>query len=137
MTNISNAQLLASIQTLQTEINQRFTGLSAESSQFRIQLTALAQTVDQLAALSQESHRTLRGSNGNPGLVAGIHEMKNQITDLENHIKSCSIHSVTAALHGSDKDPGLLERLRRLEDLDRSLRKWIYLARGSRLLLYL
>ena len=134
MTSISNAQLLESIQSLHRELDDRFTLLTAETNQLRTQLTILTKTVDHLSTLSQESHRTLRGSNGNPGIVANLVETRNQITDLENHIKNCSIHSVTATLHGSDKDPGLIERLRRLEDLDRSLRKWIYLALSSLLL---
>jgi hypothetical protein len=41
------------------------------------------------------------------------------------------VSEIARSLHGSERDPGLIERLRKLEELDRSIHKWVYLALSS------
>lgn len=138
MPRVSNTQLLETIHSLQGELDEKFTSLdekftrlAEETQRLHTQLVMLQQTVESLSALSQEAQRTLRGVNGDAGLVAGVQGLRNQVQRLEQGQAASGVDGITRALHGTDKDPGLIERLRRLEELDRSIHKWVYLALSS------
>ena len=131
MPRVSNTQLLETIHSLQDELDEKFTRLAEETRQLHTQLAMLQQTVESLSALSQEAQRTLRGSNGEAGLVAGVQSLRVQVQRLEQVQASGELNEIDRALHGTEKDPGLIERLRKLEELDRSIHKWVYLALSS------
>ena len=131
MPRVSNTQLLETIHSLQTELDEKFTRLAEETNRLHTQLAMLQQTVENLSALSQEAQRTLRGVNGDAGLVAGVQALRNQVQRLEQGQAASGVDEIAHVLHGSEKDPGLIERLRRLEELDRSIHKWVYLALSS------
>lgn len=131
MPRVSNTQLLETITSLQAELDDKFTRLAEETRRLHTQLAVLQQTVESLSVLSQEAQRTLRGVNGDAGLVAGVQALRNQVQRLEQGQASGGVDEIARALHGTDKDPGLIERLRRLEELDRSIHKWVYLALSS------
>ncbi len=138
MPRVSNTQLLETIHSLQSEmddkftsLDEKFTRLAEETHRLHTQLAMLQGTVESLSALSQEAQRTLRGSNGEAGLVAGVQSLRVQVQRLEQGQAASGVDEIARALHGTDKDPGLVERLRRLEELDRSIHKWVYLALSS------
>ena len=112
-------------------LDEKFTRLADEARQLQTQLAMLQQTVESLSALSQEAQRTLRGVNGETGLVAGVQALNAQVQRLEQVQASGELNEIDRTLHGTQKDPGLIERLRRLEELDRSIHKWVYLALSS------
>lgn len=138
MPRVSNTQLLATLTSLQdeldekfTSLDEKFTGLAEETRRLYTQLSMLQQTVESLSALSQEAQRTLRGVNGDAGLVAGVQSLRVQLKRLEQVQASGELNEIDRVLHGTEKDPGLIERLRKLEELDRSIHKWVYLALSS------
>ncbi len=131
MPRVSNTQLLEILYSLQAELDEKFSHLAEVTHQLHTQLTVLQQSVETLSAFSQEVQRTLRGVNGEAGLVAGVQELRAQMHSLEQGQSTKSINEIASALHGNDKDPGLIERLRKLEELDRAIRKWVYLALSS------
>lgn len=131
MARITNIQLLETIHSLQAELDEKFQRQAEEARRLHTQLAVLQQSVEALAALSQEAQRTLRGANGETGLVTAVQEVRLQVGRLERSQSANGVDEIARALHGSEKDPGLIERLRRLEALERSIHKWVYLALSS------
>ena len=145
MPRITNIQLLESLHSLQSELDEKFirlaeqntrlaeqnTRLAEQTHQLHTQLSILQRTVESLSSLSQEAQRTLRGTNGEAGLVAGVQALRTQMQHLEQAQASSGVNEIARSLHGSERDPGLIERLRKLEELDRSIHKWVYLALSS------
>ncbi len=131
MPRITNIQLLESLHSLQSELDEKFIRLAEQTHQLHTQLSILQRTVESLSSLSQEAQRTLRGTNGEAGLVAGVQALRTQMQHLEQAQASSGVNEIARSLHGSERDPGLIERLRKLEELDRSIHKWVYLALSS------
>ena len=114
---VTNSELLEHILATRKELGTVVT-----------QLTVMAEEVKRHAVLGEENRRALRGSNGDqPGLIAKVNAMKDRLDQTETHRTTCGIDTVIKVLNGNDKDPGLIERMRRLEDLDRSIKKWTWL----------
>ena len=90
-------------------------------------LEVMAEEVKRHAVLGEENRRALRGSNGDQGVVAKLDALQRRLDQTETHRNSCGIDTVIKVLNGNEKDPGLIERMRRLEDLDRSIKKWTWL----------
>ena len=108
MPRVSNTQLLETIHSLQgeldekfTRLNEKFTHLAEETRQLHTQLAMLQQTVESLSALSQEAQRTLRGVNGETGLVAGVQALNAQVQRLEQVQASGELSEIDRALHGT------------------------------------
>lgn len=136
MTNatVSNAKLLETIQGLQKDIGVKIDNLTAKTNDLHTQFSVMSATVERVSEISEMSRRTLRGSNGDQGLVASVQEVKRRIDGIEGKERVCGIDDVKRVLNGNDKDPGLIERVRDLEELGTTIRKWTYLA-GSAVLL--
>jgi len=77
--------------------------------------------------LGEENRRAIRGSNGDQGLIAKLDAVARRVDQTETHRMSCGIDTVIKVLQGNDKDPGIIEKVRRLEDLDKSVKKWTWL----------
>lgn len=91
------------------------------------QVSIMAEAVNRQALLGEENRRTLRGSNGDQGLIARVEAVQKRIEQVENHRALCGIDAVIKTLNGNEKDPGLLERVRKLEELDAAIKRWTWL----------
>ena len=132
--SVSNAKILETIQQMQRDIFVKMDGLTDKTSELHTQLQVVCNNVRQISEITEMSRRTLRGSNGDPGLVASVQEVRHKVEKIENVEKNCGLADVKSMIYGSDKFPGLIERVRDLEELGATLRKWTYLA-GSAVLL--
>ena len=118
---VTNSELLKHILATREELGAVVT-----------QLTVMAEEVKRHAILGEENRRALRGSNGDQaGLIAKVNAMKDRLDQTETHRNSCGIDTVIKVLNGNDKDPGLIERVRKLEELDASIKKWTWLLSSA------
>ena len=113
---VTNNELMKIILEMRQDIGNMVTTVSV-----------MAEEVKRHAVLGEENRRALRGSNGDQGLIAKLDAMQRRLDQTETHRASCGIDTVIKVLNGNEKDPGLIERMRNLEDLDRSIKKWTWL----------
>lgn len=77
-----------------------------------------SQQFDQLSEKIEEVLRTLRGTNGTPGLVERVHIVET---------RQCNIDDLVEVIRGDVRTPGLLERIRSFERSFAEFQKWSYL----------
>ena len=103
------------------------TGKSTTSQQIiealtenKVQLAEMARSMKTLGDGLSEIQRTLRGSEGSSGLVG-------RLETLERSEKDCIVNSLEKIITGDGKDPGLVDRTRKIEEFQTSLKRWFYL----------
>jgi hypothetical protein len=86
-------------------------------------VTTIQTELRHVAEVAEETRRTLRGSNGDVGLVA-------RVNAIEQADVAGKIAEIRTVLDGNCDAPGLLERVRILEALARNIRSAAYLVGG-------
>ena len=121
----------------------------------------MCKDLNRMTATLDELQRTIRGSNGTPGIVTQLGELTMKVNRLECNdtidqldqairgtndapgiaaqmsklaAKVDKIDVLERVLDGDEKNSGLIERVRKLEDIQKELRYWFYLASGAVLL---
>ena len=115
-TTVTNNELMKIILEMRQDIGTMTTHISV-----------MAEEVKRQTNLGEENRRALRGSNGDQGVIAKLDAVQKRLEQAENHRGICGIDTVLKVLNGNDKDPGLIERMRKLEELDASIKKWTWL----------
>lgn len=104
-------------------LSEKIDRLSDQIAELAAAVALLSSQMGEVREASDETRRTLRGSNGAAGLVA-------RVDAIERTEAGCRIHDVLRAMDGDGRDPGLAERVRNLEALANSIRKFVYLIGG-------
>jgi hypothetical protein len=107
------------------EIRQNINNLAQESKaslktiqEMSTTLALLSSDMKRLAKTSEENLRTLRGANGDMGLVAKVDKLADELQDIETREATCGIVDLTRIVQGDGSNQrGLVERVRNLEQL--------------------
>ena len=107
-----------------TQRNLDLSGIKEELARISVLLERITQT-------SEENNRALRGSNGVQGLVSEVHSLGEELQNHINNEKTCPIFSISNLVLGKKGEPGFDERLRNLEDWQKTIKYWTYLLIGT------
>lgn len=117
--------------TTNTELKDRLLELEKgvklimeQTSEIKTVTTILSRDMTRITEAVENMQRTLRGSNGDLGLVA-------RVDALEQGEKHCQIHLVAKVLQGDEKDAGLVEKVRQLQEFQVTLKRWGFLILGA------
>lgn len=89
----------------------------------------LNQELKEIKAIAQQNNRSLRGSNNDAGLVAAVAHLR-----LKQDQACAAVADLDKLLHkGTDRVPGLMERVRILERFQKTLKYWAALLIGATL----
>jgi hypothetical protein len=111
---ITNQQILTALKALDEPVNE-----------LKVSVTIMQGDLRRVMEMTEETRRTLRGTDGEPGLVE-------RVRALERSEKDCQIIDLAEIVRGKkDGDPGLLERVRNLEEFQETLKKLIWLIVGA------
>ena len=114
--------------TPKTTVSQQIISALAENTaqlaEIRLSMQVLSDSVTRVNGLANEIQRTLRGSNGSSGLIGRVEAVERSESD-------CDVERLSKIIDGNEKEPGILERIRKYDEFQASLKKWFYLIASA------
>lgn len=124
-----NAKDRKDLLTLANSMHQSFESLTTKLNAIDKTVSNIEVTVDGLKTIAERSDRTLRGTNGDAGLVAQVNSLSEDVTELKASWRpNCEIEEVVLLLHGDpsdDKSKGLVHEVQELAKTRETRKKYI------------
>lgn len=107
------------------EVMERLSTLSDRIAVLTTETKLVTRELIELKEKANENHRTLRGNNGQDGLVAQVRGLRRDLDGLVVGVGTCN-----RLLTGEDGEKGLVDKVRDFESFRESLNKWLAVIGG-------
>lgn len=97
---------------------------AAHLAEIKVSVQVLFDSITRVNGLADEIQRILRGSNGSSGLIG-------RLEAVERSERDCDVERLSKIIDGNEKEPGILERIRKCDEFQASLKKWFYLIASA------